>query len=53
MRIKSQYLCELLSAFESKHYVCFGLKYCAGGTLHFHLKKLGRFPERVARYYFY
>lgn len=40
---------DLLYAFETKHYIVFGLEYCPNGNLYSYLQKVKNLPESQAR----
>lgn len=45
------FIVELQFVLKTKESLFFVLDYCAGGELLFHLSRLGRFPERMAKFY--
>merc|ERR1711957_1073217 len=45
------FIMKLHFAFQTEDKLFLVLDYCAGGELFFHLSRLRRFPERVARFY--
>jgi serine/threonine protein kinase len=49
--VKHPFIVGMNMAFQSKDKLYFVLDYCAGGELFFHLGKLGKFPEKRARFY--
>lgn len=38
--------------FESKSYLGFVMEYCAGGELFYHLRRIKRMEEEMAKFYF-
>ncbi|CAD8173562.1 unnamed protein product [Paramecium octaurelia] len=51
-QLNSPYLAKLFYSFETKYYLVFVLEYCAGGELFYHLRKLRRLNEELAKQYF-
>ena len=47
--IKHENLIDLLYAFETKHYIVFGLEYCPNGNLYSYLQKIKSLSEAQAR----
>lgn len=45
------FIVEMHFVLKTKESLFFVLDYCAGGELLFHLSRMGRFPERMARFY--
>jgi protein-serine/threonine kinase len=45
------FIVEMHFVLKTKESLFFILDYCAGGELLFHLSRLGRFPERTAKFY--
>jgi protein-serine/threonine kinase len=41
----------MIAAFQTEEMLYFVLEYCPGGELFYHLKKLGRFTEEIAKFY--
>ena len=39
-------------AFQSEHYLFIVLEFCPGGEIFYHMNKVLRFSERVAKFYF-
>ncbi|CAD8051958.1 unnamed protein product [Paramecium sonneborni] len=52
VKMENQYITKLHYAFETRFYIAFVLEYCAGGELFYHLRRLKRFNEKEAKYYF-
>jgi len=51
-KISHPFLLKLEYAFESKDYLGFVIEYCAGGELFFHLRRIKKMDEDMARFYF-
>jgi serine/threonine protein kinase len=49
--VKSEYLVELKVAFQDETKLYLIVNYVAGGELFYHLRKEGRFPMDVAKFY--
>lgn len=49
--IKHPFIVQLKYAFQNKEKLYFGLEYCPGGELFYHLQKVGEFDEDVTRFY--
>lgn len=49
--VNHPFIMKLHYAFQSEDRLYLVLDYCAGGELFFHLSRLRRFPERVAKFY--
>ena len=45
------FLIEMKFAFETEKYLIFVVEYCAGGELFNLIRKFGRVPEDIARFY--
>ena len=39
-------------AFQSEHYLFMVLEFCSGGEIFYHMNKVKRFSERVAKFHF-
>ena len=52
-KISHPFLLKLEYAFETKDYLAFAMEYCSGGELFFHLRKVKRMSEEMARFYFW
>ncbi|KAL4450299.1 hypothetical protein ABPG74_009005 [Tetrahymena malaccensis] len=50
--IAHPFLLKLEYSFESKSYLGFCMEYCAGGELFYHLRRIKRMSEEMARFYF-
>lgn len=50
-RTKHPFIVHLHYAFQTKHKLYFVLDYCPGGELFFHLSRMEKFPEHMARFY--
>ncbi|CAK91694.1 unnamed protein product (macronuclear) [Paramecium tetraurelia] len=51
-QMPKQFICQLECAFETKHWVCFGMEYCPGGELFNQLRKVQRMNQDQAKIYF-
>ena len=51
-KISHPFLLKLEYAFETKDYLGFVMEYCAGGELFFHLRRIKKMDEDMARFYF-
>lgn len=49
--IRHPFIVSLRYAFQTPQKLYFILDYCAGGELFFHLSKMGKFSEDLARFY--
>lgn len=50
--IAHPFLLQLSYAFESNLYIAFVMEYCPGGELFYHLRRIKRMNEEMARFYF-
>lgn len=50
--VASPFLSKLHFSFETSHYLVFVMEYCQGGELFFHLRKLKRLNETMAKFFF-
>jgi serum/glucocorticoid-regulated kinase 2 len=46
------FLLKVEYTFESKSYLGFVMEYCAGGELFYHLRRIKRMTEDMAKFYF-
>merc|ERR1719487_277676 len=50
-RARHPFVCTLEHAFQNERALFFAIEFCAGGELFFHLSRMKRFAEGVARFY--
>ena len=50
--VDNPFLSKLYYSFETPFYLVFVMEYCQGGELFFHLRKLKRLPEDMAKFFF-
>lgn len=50
--IAHPFLLKLEYAFETEAFLGFAMEYCAGGELFYHLRRIKRMNEDMARFYF-
>lgn len=50
--VDNPFLSKLYYSFETNFYLVFVMEYCQGGELFFHLRKLKRLTEEMAKFFF-
>eukprot|EP00347_Sterkiella_histriomuscorum_P000019 403377493 len=50
--IRHPFIVKMHWAFQSEHYLFIVLEFCPGGEIFYHMNKVLRFSERVAKFYF-
>ena len=50
--VRHPFIVKMHWAFQSQHYLFIVLEFCPGGEIFYHMNKVLRFSERVAKFYF-
>lgn len=50
--LNQPFLLKIEYCFENKSYLGFAMEYCAGGELFYHLRRIKRMDEEMAKFYF-